>query len=225
MALVGRLSHSGWLHRVRRGAYVVRARSTTLRLGALELVGELSPDFHMVTAGKALELHELSEQTYRRIVVLVARPFRDWEWSGESIQYARVDTSRIWGGKGIGKGEHRTIVAGPERAIVDSVARPAWGVTLPQIAHALLAVRRRNRYLEKLAQTVARYRNASAARRIGFLIEQIHGAEVAAPFLSLRGASNSLIPLVSGGEKNGLIDTRWRIRINVPLDLVLEGSS
>src|SRR5579859_6701689 len=62
LALVERLSRSGWLVRVRRGAYVVRTRSATLRLTAVDLVGEISPRPHMITAGKALELSGLTDQ-------------------------------------------------------------------------------------------------------------------------------------------------------------------
>lgn len=222
--LIERLARSGWLQRVRRGAYVVRARSRAIQLGAVELIGEVSPPRHLVTAGKALQLHQLTDQSYRRIVVLVAQPARGWEWFGEQVHYARVPPDRIWGGEHLGmRGRPATMIAVPERAVLDSIAEPRWGVSLPQVVGALRFALDRPRFNERLATAAARYGNAAVSRRLGFLVERLGGPAASGPFLALKGSSHTATPLVSGGRSDtGYLDSKWRVRVNVDMNTVME---
>ncbi len=195
-------------------------------VGALELVGELSPIRHMVTAGKALSVHSLTDQAYRRTTVLVSTPVRDWAWLGESIQYAVVKDSDIWGWRPYGRSRRATHIATPERAILDSIAQPVWGVSLSVAARALRAALAREGFSARLARAAARYRNAATARRVGYLVEHLAGPDAASPFLSLRGTSHSVTPLRTGvSNSGGAVDAKWMVRVNADLRLLFESNT
>lgn len=215
--LLHRLSRAGWLRRVRRGAYVVRARSRRADVSVLELVGELTSGPHMVSAGRALAEAGLSDQAFRLIVVLVTAQQRSWAWLGERVRYARVSPSHLWGGRERRFGAAATVIATPERAILDSLAHPRWGVSFAQGVEALdRALSRDIGLAERLALAAGRYDNALLARRCGYLVSRLTDPDTARPFLALRGSTKAVVPLRPGrAPSEGPIDSRWGIRENV----------
>jgi len=221
-ALVFRLGQKGLLRQIKRGAYAVRPRSGTLVLSALDLVGPVGPDLHLLTAGRALAMHGLSDQAFRSLVVLVPVAQRGWEWQGERVKYVVQPPRRIWGGREVRAARTPTIVARPERAILDSLSHPAWGVSLGQVVRALTLSTRDPAFIERLAEATVRYDNAAAARRLGFIVSRLASTSAAAPFRVLRGGSRAATPLVPGGPQGGPISAEWRIRENVPFALLAE---
>jgi predicted transcriptional regulator of viral defense system len=220
--LLSRMTESGFLRRVRKGAYVARSRAGTIGVTPLQLVGELSPPRHMLTAGRALTLQGVSDQVHRRMIVLVARQTTDWEWMGDRVQYAKVLHKSIWGGAPLPQGPHKTIVASSQRAIVDSLAQPGWGVSLFEVVKALRAGLASDRFTDLLASTAARYDNASVSRRLGLLVERLGGSRKSDSFLPIRGSSHSVVLLRPGYNASGPIDPKWGVRQNVDLDLLME---
>ena len=75
-----------------------------------------------------------------------------------------------------------------ERAIVDALNHPRYGVSLTQSIDALLIAATRNtRFLDRLHETVVRYNSPAAARRVGLIVERFLGPEPAARFRDLLG--------------------------------------
>ena len=213
--LLHRLARTGQLRPIRRGAYAVRNERGTVRVSALELVGAITGRPHLVTAGRALQEHGLTDQSFREIVVAAPSKERDWEWQGERVRYVRLPEPQLWGGRD----REGTRIATPERAVLDSLAHPNWGVTLSQVVEATDRAHQRDpRFLERLASAAARYGNARLARRLGFLIEETIGTEAARPFLALRGRSNTDATLVSGLGRSGTRNSRWGVTQNVPVE-------
>jgi predicted transcriptional regulator of viral defense system len=217
-AVMRELAQARQLERVRRGAYVMRNETGVLRIDLLELIAALAPRPYLITAGRALAAHDLSDQHFRTAVVLVSSLRRDFEWRGDHVHFVQTEPGRIWGA-------HRRSgpqVASPERAILDSFAHRRWGVTLSQSVEALdLALARWPRFAEDLATATARYRNAAVARRLGFLVAYIAGEDTAAPFRALLGSSKAATLLDPASGNSGLVDTHWRARVNVDLDALL----
>lgn len=218
-----KLLRAGWLLRVRRGTFVVRTRAGTLDRGALSLVGEISRHAHLVTGGAALARAGLTDQSFRRIIVLTPSLQRDWSWMGETVRYVRVRQKTLWGGRTyIDSGSTR--IARPTRALLDSVAHPSWGVTLSEVARAISRGSRLPEFVDDLASDAARFGNALASRRVGFVVQQILGPAEARPFLPLRGRSNAIVPLVpTATSADGPIDSTWRLRVNVDVEMLLDG--
>jgi predicted transcriptional regulator of viral defense system len=77
-------------------------------------------------------------------------------------------------------------------------------------------------FVDSLATDAARFGNALTSRRLGFLVERLSGRLAARPFLPLRGRSKAIVPLVTSARTlDGPIDSTWRLRINVDVDLIL----
>jgi predicted transcriptional regulator of viral defense system len=218
--LIQQLEEVGRLRPVRRGVYVIASLTGVVDVDLLALVDIVTPTPYVVTAGRALTYHGLSDQFFRKTVVLHVRKLTDWEWRGERTHYARVPSGRLWGGSDVRLAQRgRVRMATPERALLDSVAQPGWGVTLAQVTEALdIAVADDPSFAADLAAQSARYGNASVSRRLGLLISYLHGTDVAAPFLPLRGTSRGPIFLSPPGERDGPIDKDWGVRVNTDLE-------
>jgi predicted transcriptional regulator of viral defense system len=216
------LTQAGYLLRVRRGTFVVRTRAGTLNQGALALVGDITRQPHLVTGGVALARAGLSDQSFRTIIVLVATsPLRPWYWLGQSVRYHRVGEDAMWGGR-IHSDSRSTRIARPTRALLDCLAHPNWGVTISEVALGIQRGMANPEFVDTLATDAARFDNALTSRRLGFLVEKLSGRAAARPLLPLRGRSKAIVPLVpTESTLDGPIDSTWRLRINVDIDLVL----
>jgi predicted transcriptional regulator of viral defense system len=213
-ATLRRLAQIGQLERVRRGTYVMRDETGVLRVDLFGLIDAVTPAPYLITAGRALAVHDLSDQHFRTAVVLVANLRRNFDWRGDHVRYVVTDRARIWGAPSAG-----AQVVTAERAILDSLSHPRWGVTFAQSVQALdLALARWPRFSARLAAAAERYRNAATARRLGFLVTHLAGADAARPFEPLLGASRAATPLNPAGGAAGAYDARWRVRVNTAID-------
>jgi len=195
--------------------------SGSIRVGALDLVAALTPSPYLVSGGRALQFHELTDQHFRRLQVLVAAPQRPWSWRGDEVIYVR--TARKLKGRAARTRRTRARVATPERALVDCLSHPHWGVTLGQVVEALDKMLARDpAAADALAAETADSGSHATARRFGFLVSFLAGEGAARPFLLLRGASKASTPLQAGGPATGPVDSTWRLRENVDLERLLQ---
>jgi predicted transcriptional regulator of viral defense system len=220
-AMVDRLERAGRVRRVRRGTYALVGQDGTVRVGLLDLIGAITPKPYLITAGRALEFHDLTDQHFRQVIVMTATQLRAWSWRGEEVRYVRVreDLARSTSTR-----TRRTNarIALPERAILDALGHPGWGVTLPQAVHAMeLAFRRQEDFADRLATTAARLGNAALARRTGFLVSRLSGPDAARPFRPLLGRSKAVTPLRPGGPAHGPVDSSWLVRDNIGLERLM----
>jgi predicted transcriptional regulator of viral defense system len=215
------LETDGRLRSVRRGIYVLVSQTGNVEADLLDLVAAVTPPPYLITAGRALQFHDLSDQHFRLVLVATARKLRAWGWRGDRIKYARVAPKRL---RGSTTRSRRTAarIAPPARAIVDSLEQPAWGVSLSQVVEALdLALRRYDDFGAVLAVEAADAANHALARRLGFLVSRLADRAEARPFLPLRGSSKAITPLQAGAPQTGAIDRTWHVRENVPMDRLL----
>lgn len=218
-AVIEGLERDGRIRRVRRGVYVLVEGTGGVRVGVLDLIAALTPRPYLVTGGRALQFHELTDQHFRRVHVLVERQMRPWSWRGDEVRYVRTERP-LRGGTRTRKTSAR--IAAPSRAIADSLAHPRWGVTLAQVVEALDTMLGRERdFADALATEVARHGSHALARRLGFLVAHLAGSEAARPFLPLGGESKAPTPLQAGAQTGGSIDSRWQVRVNVDLERLL----
>ena len=220
-AVLRHLERAGRLRQVRRGVYVLTDAAGGSRVDVLDLIAASTPDPYLVSGGRALQFHGLTDQHFRRVHVLAPSQRRAWSWRGDEVRYVRTADSLRQGAVRTRKTLAR--VATPARAIADSLSHPRWGVTLSQVVEAVdISLVRDARFAESLAAEAARQRDHSLARRLGLLVGRIGGDDAARPFLSLRGDGKASTPLLAGGPAGGLIDPRWRVRVNVDFDRLLE---
>ena len=210
------LRRDGRLRRVRRGIYLLVAPTGSTDVRVLPLIDAVTPRPYLITAGRALAELGLSDQHFFRVIALTSHRLNDWAWQGDEVRYAFVDPERIWGQAPDGPS-----IALPERAILDCLANPRWGVSVPQAAEAVDRAVPDRVSPERLAQAAERYGSAAAARRLGFLLELLHGPDAAEPLLSLRGRSHAHVLLSPSAPARGPTDPRWKLRVNVDPDALV----
>jgi len=216
------LGRDGRVRRVRRGVYLLETPTGSTSAPLLPLIDAITPRPYLVTAGRALVEFSLSDQHFFRTVVLTPRRLDNWAWRGEEVRYAVVAPERIWGLYT----PNGPSVAVPERSILDCLANPRWGVSVPQAAEALdrglpLPGKPGRIDVLNLARTTERYGSAAVARRLGYLVELLRGPAIAEPFLALRGGSHKHVLLGPSGPDQGTSSARWGLRINVDPDALV----
>lgn len=211
------LRRDGRLRRVRRGVYLVVAATGSIEARVLPLVDAVTPRPYLITAGRALAEFGLSDQHFFRVIVLTCHRLANWSWQGDEVRYALLAPERIWGLSAPDGPQ----IALPERAILDCLANPRWGVTLAQTVEALDRAVPDRTTPEDLAVAAKRYGNAAVARRLGYLLELLRGPDAAAPLLDLRGRSHAHTLLASSTPAQGPTDPHWGLRINVDPDALL----
>jgi len=211
------LVRDGRLRRVRRGVYLLVTATGSTDVRVLSLIDAVTPRPYLITAGRALAELGLSDQHFFRVTVLSSHRLHDWSWQGDEVHYAMLAPERIWGSCTPDGPQ----VARPERAILDCLANPRWGVSLAQTAEAIDRALPDHTSPERLAQAAERHGSAAAARRLGYLLELLHGPDTAEPLRGLRGHSHAHVLLSPSAPARGPTSPRWGIRINVDPDALV----
>ncbi|MHB1468477.1 MAG: type IV toxin-antitoxin system AbiEi family antitoxin domain-containing protein [Solirubrobacteraceae bacterium] len=205
------LSRDGRLRHVRRGVYLLVAPTGSADARLLPLIDAVTARPYLITAGRALAELGLTDQHFFGVIVLSSHRLNDWSWQGDEVRYALLAPERIWGASAASEPQ----VASPERAILDSLANPRWGVSVAQAAEAIDHAVPQHTSPKRLAEAAERYGSAATARRLGYLLELLHGPAAAEDLLPLRGASHAHVLLSPGAPARGPSSPRWRLRINV----------
>lgn len=211
------LSRDGRLRRVRRGVYLLVAPTGSTDVRLLPLIDAVTPRPYLVTAGRALTEFNLSGQHFFRVIVLTSHRLNDWSWQSDQVLYALLAPERIWGLYT----PNGPSIALPERAILDCLANPRWGVSVAQTAEAVDRAVPGRTSPERLALAAERYGSAAVARRLGYLLELLHGPAAAEPLLALRGRSHAHVLLSASAPDRGPSSPRWGLRINIDPDALL----
>lgn len=212
---VRRLVRSGRITPVRRDLVVLPDATGLSNVGIADLVDVVAARPYVITGGRALEHHRLTDQHFFHLVALVPTRVSELTYRRERAIFIVTDRRRIWGW---------TRQAGPryataERAIIDSIASSRYGVSLSQAIIALASAGERDPKLpDKLLAVVRRYDVAATARRVGLLVDRILGPDAAEPFHELIGPMRSPVPLRRGGPDTGPVDGRWRVIVNANIE-------
>lgn len=208
---LGRLARKGQVTAVRRDLLVLPDVTGRITAGLAQLIDTVAPEPYLITGGRALEHHHLTDQHYFSVPVLVAARVTMLTYRGERAVFLPTNRDRIWGWVD----EERPRYGTPERVIVDVVDSPRYRVTFSQSVSALnRAVRRDPEFLSRLVEVLRRFRSAAAARRVGLLVDRLFGADAAAPFRVLIGQSRTPVLLRRGGLTDGQVDPTWRVVVN-----------
>lgn len=219
---VTRLIRARRVVRVRRDLVVLPDATGLVGIEIADLVDAAAPSPYLITAGAALQHFELTDQHFFGLAVLVPAEVTQLRYRGQTATFFRTAPTNIWGSDP----EARPRYALPERALVDALNHPRYGVSLTQAIDALVrAASADSGFLDRLHAAVVRYRagskghsSRSSARRVGFLLERLFGTDVAAPYRDLVGANRAPVLLRPGGSPSGPVDTTWRVVVNAVLD-------
>lgn len=205
-----RLVHSGRVLSVRQDLLVLPDATGRITVGIAELIDVVAPRPYLITGGRALEVHRLTNQHSFSVVALVPRPVQEFAFRGERAIFVTTRDLRIWGW--VKGGPH---IALPERVLLDALRSPHYGVPLAMAIEALhVAAERDSNFINKLAKVARRYDSAAVSRRLGLLVETCCGHEAAEPFRGMKGTSRTPVLLRPGGMTSGEIDASWRVVVN-----------
>lgn len=208
--------------RVRRDVVVLPDPTGLLGIELADLIDGIAPQPYLITGGGALGHFDLTDQHFFGLAVLVPSEVTKLRFRGQTATFFKTDPTNIWGWGA----EARPRFALPERALVDALNHPRYGVSLTQAADALLrAASRDTGFLNRLLAAVLRYRSGSrghssrsSARRVGFVVERLFGPEAAAPYRDLVGSNRAPVLLRPGGSSSGPVDSSWRLVVNAVLE-------
>ncbi len=209
--------------RVRRDLLVLPETTGLLGIDMVDLVAAVaSPRPYLITAGGALEHFDLTDQRSFGLVVLIPSEVTTLRYRGQSASFFKTDPTNIWGSEPGARPRY----ALPERALVDVLNHPRYGVSLTNALDALVrAASRDPAFLDRLLAAVLRYSagarghsSRSSARRVGLVVERLFGADAAAPYRDLVGTNRAPVLMRPGGTPSGPLDSTWRVVVNAVLE-------
>jgi predicted transcriptional regulator of viral defense system len=217
------LARRGWLTRIRRGLYVtvpLDARRSGQWVADPWVVAErvFSPCY--IGGWSACEHWDLTEQVFRTLLVVTARPVRhrDLEIQGLPLHLTVRSHELLFGTVAVWRDQTRVAVSDPSRTIIDILDDPRLGGgirTVADVLHEYLHSEHRNDNL--LLDYGDRLANHAIFKRLGYLLEHsgIQAPDLVESCLARRSAG--LIALDPSVKTPGRIVRRWGLRANVPL--------
>ena len=176
--LLSRWTGQGWLRRVGPGLYApVGLESLTSEL-ILDDPWVLVPVLFepaYVGGRTAAEYWDLTEQIFRDIVVMTARPVRErsQHHHGANFTLKRIQENRIFGTKTVWRGRTRIAVSDVHRTIIDMLDDVDVGAGIQHVADCLASYfSHRDRNVDKLIAHADRLGNGAVFKRLGYLAER-----------------------------------------------------
>lgn len=185
-------SKQGWLKRVRRGLYAPVPLDSLAAQFVMEDPWLLVPrlfDPGYIGGWTAAEHWDLTEQIFRSICVVTARPMRRRQHTilGVPFFVKRVSADALFGTRSIWRGQVKISISDAARTIVDMLDDPALGGGILHVYDCL------RRYLasqeaqtEILLEYADRLGNGAVFKRLGFLVSSIRGTDALAAACLLR---------------------------------------
>lgn len=213
---LARLAAAGRVVRVRKNLVVLPDATGLLNVEIDGLVEVIAPKPYLITAGAALERAGLIDQHYFTMAVLVPAEVAPLTYRAQTAEFYKTDPGNIWGARRAAGPAY----ASPERAILDAVNHPRYGVSITRCLDALIRAEARDpEFLDGLLAATRRYGTRghgarSAARRLGLIVERTFGADKSAPYLDLIGSNRASVLLRPGGSPEGSVDSTWRVVVN-----------
>jgi predicted transcriptional regulator of viral defense system len=214
---LSRWTEQGWLRRVGRGAYVPASIDTLNATRVLDDPWVLVPALFAPAyiGGRTAAQHwDLTEQIFKDIVVMTARPVRikRQERHGTLFSLHHVNERKLFGTKQVWRHETRVPVSDVHRTIIDMLDAPAIGGGIQHVADCVAVYLRRNdRDDAKLIEYAVQLGNGAVFKRLGFLADRMpEGTDLARVCEQhISGGHAKLDPAQEGPK----VVTKWRLRV------------
>ena len=178
-------SRSGWLARVRRGAYVpvpIESESADVALDDAWSVAAAMFAPCYVGGWSAAEHWGLTEQIFRSTCVMTATRPRERQLVLRKARFElhTVALARFVGMKTVWRGRTRVQVSNPARTLIDMLADPALGGGIRNVTEMLAKlVHDQPKEAAKLGDNAAKIGIGAVYKRLGFLLQRDHPDQVA----------------------------------------------
>jgi predicted transcriptional regulator of viral defense system len=218
-----RLTTKGWLQRIERGKY----RLIPLEAGPegqwaeheFRIASVLSSPYYLAYA-TALAYYGYSERALNPIWIATTRARKRLVLEGITYRFVSLKPLKFFGYIHIQVMETPIALAEREKALADGFDHPEYCGGVIEAAKGLW-YGRDEIDLERLIAYGRRLGNRSALKRLGFWLEQLDMADggILEP-LAREGRNYPLLD--PSGLRQGHVDTRWRLRVNISEEHLLE---
>jgi predicted transcriptional regulator of viral defense system len=216
--LLARWSKAGWLRRIKRGFYI----SVPVEFGPNQLAIEnpwvvvseiFSPGY--IGGFSAIKHWDLSEQIFETIVFFTTKKVHDREpkYSGLKIRLKSISEAKLFGTKTIWINSSKITVSDPSKTIVDILDEPyiVGGMTIVRdFFQSYLDSEHKN--LPLMIDYVARMKNDTIFKRLGFLMEMLAPGEKAL-LEEIKSKISSGYSKFDPSVENSRILKRWNLKI------------
>jgi len=209
-------SRSGWLARVRRGAYVpvpIESESADVALEDAWSVAATMFAPCYVGGWSAAEHWGLTEQLFRSTCVMTVTRPRDRRPVLRKVPFElhTVAPAQFFGLKTVWRGATRVQVSDPARTLVDMLADPALGGGIRHVAEMLATLMRdQSKEAAKLAAYADKFGSGAVHKRLGFLLQRDHPEQTALIESSRAHLSAGYAKLDPALPSDRLV-TAWRV--------------
>ena len=222
--ILSRLARKGWLHRLKRGVYVIVPVSSPTAKPAIENAWPLAMQLFkpaFVSGWSAAEHWGLTEQIFNTLALVTTTTQRRalHEIGGINFQTKVVPNDRFFGSKAEWFGSSEVQIADPNRMVIDILDSPTFG---GGGRHTVDIVRKyfgtEFLNLDLLLDYAKRYGRGSIFKRLGFLAEESK-VPVSEEWKRIcqTHMSKGITKLDPDSPAKGRIVTKWKLLINLPL--------
>jgi predicted transcriptional regulator of viral defense system len=221
--LLSRLAKKGWLHRLRRGRYsIVPLSSRSLQpviesplAAAMEL---FSPCY--ISGWSAAEQWDLTDQVSNAVVVYTSGFQRRTTQvlGGVTYRIRRIPKAQMFGTTQVWIGRTQVQIADPHRTLVDILDAPELGGGGRQAFDIVRAYfRSKQADPDRVLEYAAKLGRGAVFKRLGFAAELFTKPSEQWVRKCQSHLSAGIALLDPAGPRQGRIDTRWRVRLNIPV--------
>jgi predicted transcriptional regulator of viral defense system len=222
---LSRLTRKGWLRRLERGVYLLIPLEAGPARAWTEngiIIAQYLVDPAAIAYWSALHYWNMTEQIPQVFFVQTTRRKQPTEIGGIKFQFVTVIEDHFFGVTTVNIAEKTTRVTDREKTLVDCAARPDLSGGILQLAQALKSSYSQINW-DKLDQYLNQWGGGTVVKRLGYLVEALKLPNQEARLnhwqsLITRGVS----PLEPGAGAHGSIQTRWQVRLNVPITEIEE---
>jgi predicted transcriptional regulator of viral defense system len=223
-AKLGSLAKRGWLHRVRRGVYLIvpleaePGKPATAADPWILAQEVFSPCY--IGGWSAAEYWELTEQIFRSTLVVTAAAIRSKsiELIGQEYRLFRVPASRVRIETSVWRDSVKVKVSSRERTLVDCLRNPALS---GGVGHLILMMKEYanhpERDFKKLLNEAREADSGAVWKRLGYLSEMLWPKEELMISEASRKLAAGNIKLDPSVKARGKLVKRWQVWSNVDL--------
>lgn len=176
--LLSRWVNQGWLRRIGPGLYLPVSIDSLGSEHVLEDPWILVPALFepaYVSGWSAAEYWDLTEQIFRKIVVMTAGPLREREKSVHGVPFIlrRISPKHIFGTRSVWRGKSKVAVADIHRVIIDMLQEPGLGGGIQHVEDCFIRyLGRKDSDLAILIDYAIKLGNGAVFKRLGFFAER-----------------------------------------------------
>jgi predicted transcriptional regulator of viral defense system len=221
--IISRLHRKGWLHRVKRGLYLVVPLEARTPRPPVESAWPVAMKLFApcyISGWSAAEHWDLTEQIFNSVSVVTGHPQRRGAQvlAGVTFRTKTIPALRIFGTTTLWFGSQSVQIADPHRLVIDILDSPELG---GGGRHTLDVVREYwkspHRSPDTLMDYAKRYARGAVFKRLGFSAELFGNVDEAWLEDCKQHVSAGISRFDPAGAETGRIVSRWNLKINVPV--------